>query len=625
MNMMRQWLDFVTPTKRHRSIADVAARVVRVQQTVRNCSDAALRQESRRLEFDFQAGQSKDETYPMAFALVREATRRTLGVEHFPVQLYGGYQLMHRRIVEMDTGEGKTLTAILPLYLHSLMGRGVFLSTANDYLAQRDAEEMSPILERLGRTIGVIQSCMADDERRLNYQCDITYGTASEFGFDILKDRMKRRNGQEHLRVGRSRLYAMIVDEADSLLIDEASTPLIVASTPPAVESSVEHAFQWAASHADKGRESIHYVYEKGQDKISLTNEGRLWVQQLTKRTELNQLSLLDCYEHMERAIKALRNFHRDQHYIVQTDQIHLVDEHTGRFAEGREWHDGIQQAIQAKEGVGLTMPSGQLGRMTLQTFFVSFEHLSGMSGTIRHSANEFRKVYQLRYVNVPPHRKNLRRRWPPLVFASERDKFLAIAAEAATQIQAGRSVLVGTRSIAASERLSRELRSLGVAHQILNATQSEHEATVISQAGQTGRVTIATNMAGRGTDIKVSAAVKAVGGMHVIVSELHDSPRIDRQLIGRTARQGDPGSYRIFSSDQDEVLRTAAGLQRDVDSPSRSSTASKRISARHITVAQQRVEKRNEIRRRALFEHEKKRLQQLQQSGFDPLLDIVE
>lgn len=623
--MMRQWLSFIKPKQGHRSLTDVAARVIHAQQIIRNCSDTALRHESRRLEFDFQAGQTNDQTYPMAFALVREATRRTFGFEHFPVQLYGGYQLMHRSIVEMDTGEGKTLTALLPLYLHSLMGRGVFLSTANDYLAQRDAQEMRPILERLGRTIGVIQSCMTDDDRRSNYRCDITYGTASEFGFDILRDRMKRRSGQEQLCVGRSRLYAMIVDEADSLLIDEASTPLVVASSPPAMEPSIEQAFRWAAAHAKAGRESLHFDYAKGQDKITLTKEGRLWVQQVSARSDLNQLSLLDCYEYMERAIKVLRNFHRDQHYVVSADHIRLVDEHTGRFAVGREWHDGIQQAIQAKEGVPLSMPSGPLGRMTLQTFFVSFEHLSGMSGTIRHSAYEFRKVYQLCYVNIPPHRKNLRQRWPQLVFNSEQEKFRAIAAEAVAQIQVGRSVLIGTRSIAASERLSRQLRDLGVQHQILNATQSEHEATIISQAGQAGRVTIATNMAGRGTDIKVSAAVRAAGGMHVIVSELHDSPRIDRQLIGRTARQGDPGSYRIFASDEDEILRIAAGLHRGDESSASSLTASTRISAQQISFAQRQVEKRNEIRRRTMFTQEKKRLQQLQQSGFDPLLDIVE
>lgn len=594
-------------------------RIIRQQSKLADLDADQLIRESRRLEFTVRSGQSLSQLIPDAFALVRQATKLVRGIEHYPVQLTAGAALVDRKIVEMDTGEGKTLTALLPLFLFSLRGRGAMLATANDYLAGRDARDAQQILKLLGKSVGAVTAESTDSGRRKAYQCDITFGTANEFGFDLLRDRGKRRAGENGQCVSRGDLHAIIVDEADSLLIDEATTPLVIASPAPQIRDDVWAAYQWADQHATKATEKQEFVFDHRQEKIELTAKGYRWARSLPLPTTLRKMSPVDSIEFLERAIKVHRNFQNGQHYVVHNGEVLLVDENTGRFGHGRQWQDGIQQAIQAKEGLDPTMPNGQMGRVTLQTFFLAFEHCSGMSGTARQAAGEFKKIYRMSYLRVQPHRKNLRERWPDRFFSSEEEKYAAIAEEVSQVIKAGRCVLVGTRSIESSNRLCYVFDRAGINYRLLNASQSSEEADIIAQAGQAGNVTIATSMAGRGTDIELSDEARKSGGLHVILSELHDSARIDRQLVGRCARQGDPGSFRRFLAGDDLILKIAIGLV-----PNAGNTLKAVRSVSGLVSAQQMVEQRRRIQRKSLFDQEKKRIKQLSQSGFDPLLDYI-
>jgi preprotein translocase subunit SecA len=604
-------------------------------------SEEDLRRQSRALRFRVKSGEPSWKLLPEAYSLVREAARRTIGLEHYDVQMLGGIVLFRGGIAEMETGEGKTLTATLPLYLRALSGKGCHLATVNDYLARRDAEWMGPIYRLLGLTVGVIETQMPQAERRKSYACDITYGTAKEFGFDFLRDRLLlRENGQlaggngssmagggANLRgeqpVQREAFFAL-VDEADSVLIDEARTPLIISSLPGEAERITACCYMWSASVADQFQEGEDYQYDHEKRTVELTIGGRQRVRWLSKPELMNSVGLIDIYEYAERAIKVAREFFLDQHYVVRDGEIVIVDESTGRLAEGRKWRAGIHQAIEAKEGVKVTVPTSQAARVTIQDFFLRYRHLAGMTGTARSSAREFRKVYRLSVVAIPTNRPNIRFKEPDRIFASGDQKWAAVVEEVERLHRLGRPVLIGTRSIDRSEALSRRLADAGIPHQVLNAHRIAEEAQIVARAGEPGRVTVATNMAGRGTDIKLGDGVAELGGLHVIVTELHDSARIDRQLMGRCGRQGDPGTQRQYLALDDDILVAGFGPQKAARLRASGSSGNGGLMRwrRVFRAAQNRVESRNFRGRRVLLHYEKQRRKMQLEMGQDPYLD---
>jgi preprotein translocase subunit SecA len=606
----------------------------------RHQSDQVLRKESLSLRYRAKAGERLSHLLPQAYGLVREAGRRTIGMRHFDVQILGGIALFHGCIAEMDTGEGKTLTATLPMYVHALRGKGAHLATVNDYLAARDAQLKGPIFELLGMSVGVIQTDMSRPQRRKSYAADITYGTAKEFGFDFLRDRLViRRIKQERLEfldgVGESRgkgggerpvqrdPYFALVDEADSILIDEARTPLIISAIGTGAEESIKATFNWSAEAAHLFREDEHYEYDHEKRKIELTAAGRQLVRAIPHPESMNGVGLIDAYEYIERAIKVSRDFLRDQHYVVNDKgEIVIVDEFTGRLAEGRKWRDGIHQAIEAKEGVDVTVDTGQAARITIQDLFLRYPVLAGMTGTALTSAREFRKIYKTLVVRIPTNRPVQRVRLPDLVYKTGEQKWKSIVDEIVDRHKQGRPVLIGTRTIDKSELLSKMLHQHGIEHQVLNAHHIASEAEIVALAGQRSKVTVATNMAGRGTDIKLGEGVAELGGLHVIVTEIHDAARIDRQLAGRCGRQGDPGSFRVFVSLDDDILSTGF-------SPSGANKLRKRLQGYSgeprsslFRRAQRKVERRHLRDRMILLHHEKQRKKMQRELGQDPYLD---
>ena len=600
-----------------------------------------LRKQSLALRYRAKSGESLDRLLPEAFALVRAAAGRTLGMEHYDVQLLGGIAMHHQSIAEMQTGEGKTLTATLPMYLSSLTGRPVHLATANDYLARRDAEWMGPVYRALGLTVGVVESQMPHLQRQRAYQSDVTYGTAKEFGFDFLRDRLMIRRklegetdllagmlGQTHRATGEGTLqrdpYFVLVDEADSLLIDEARTPLIISAMPGEDYDVTIETYRWAASVADQFTEDSDYEYDHQKKTVTLNAAGRRRVRELYKPDGLAAVGMFDLYEHAERAIKVAREFLLDRHFVIQDGEVVIVDEFTGRLAEGRKWRAGIHQAVEAKEGVEITVETNQAARITVQDYFLRYERLAGMTGTAADSARELKKIYKLRFIAVPTNKPVCRKSLSDLVFGTMDDKWQAIVEEVLELNRNGRPVLIGTRSIDKSEILAKQLRAKNIDLQVLNANNIVAEAEIVADAGRHGRVTVATNMAGRGTDIKLEDGVSELDGLHVICTELHDSARIDRQLIGRCGRQGDPGTFRQYLSLDDDILlhglgpRKAASLKK---LGARSSSRHDRL-ATSFRRAQSRVERQHFRQRRLLMHHERERRKIQQQMGQDPYLD---
>jgi len=614
------------------------------EQSYKGLSDREIRKQSLALRYRARSGESLARLLPESYALVRVASERVLGMRHYDVQMLGGIALFKGAIAEMETGEGKTLTATLPVYLRALMGHGSHLATVNDYLAARDAEEMAPIYEALGLTIGVIQTDDSRDQRREAYHCDITYGTAKEFGFDFLRDRLLlRRMGRqlsEFLGEGSSQRweeagdkpvqresYYCVVDEADSILIDEARTPLIIGSIGEDAVEQITQTYAWSAHHASLYEENDDYEYDHEKRKVELTYAGRQRVRALPKPDLVSDMGLVDLYEYSERAVKVFRDFHLDQHYVVVDGEITIVDESTGRLAEGRKWRDGIHQAIEAKENVEITVATGQAARITIQDLFLRYRYLGGMTGTARSATREFRKVYKLNVIQIPTNRPNQRKQWQDEVSGNADAKWAAIVDEVRRVHEEGRPVLIGTRSIEKSETLSRQLDDAGINHQVLNAHEVEREADIVAQAGHGGKVTVATNMAGRGTDIKLSDGVADIGGLHVICTELHDSARIDRQLIGRCARQGDPGSFRQFMSLDDDVLREAHGREKS-ERIAKQGEERDRVSpqfASQTRKAQAKVEKKHYRDRATMLHHEKERKKIQREIGQDPYLDSAD
>ncbi len=514
-------------------------------------------------------GETTDDLLPEVFAATREVAKRVTGQRHYDVQLIGGVVLHQGKIAEMKTGEGKTLTATLPVTLNALSGRGCHVITVNDYLAKRDTQWMGRIYHALGLTIGCIQhdeAFLFDPEwespdprlerlrpvsRQEAYGADITYGTNSEFGFDYLRDNMVVSIDQ---CVQRGLVYA-IVDEVDNILIDEARTPLIISGQ---AEQATDRFYQFAQI-VKQLRQGRHYEVDLKHRSATLTEEGIDRVEQLAEIPEGESIydeRYVELTHHLEQALKAHAVFHRDKDYIVRDDEVIIVDEFTGRMMHGRRYSEGLHQAIEAKEGVRVRRQNVTMATITYQNYFRMYEKLAGMTGTAKTEAEEFTRIYNLEVVSVPTHRPMIRDDFGDLVFKNERGKFNAVVADIQDMQAAGRPVLVGTTSVDTSERLSDLLLRKGIQHDVLNAKQHEREATIVADAGQPGHVTIATNMAGRGTDIVLGPGVKEAGGLHIIGTERHEARRIDNQLRGRAGRQGDPGSSRFYVSLEDDLMR---------------------------------------------------------------------
>jgi len=607
-------------------------------------SDYDLKKMSLSLRYRARSGEPLERLLVEAFALVREAGRRKLNMRHFDVQLLGGAAVHFKSIVEMQTGEGKTLTATLPLYLAALEGKGAHLATVNDYLAKRDSDWMRPVYETLGMKVGCIQSQMPQPERAKQYKCDITYGTANEMGFDFLRDRLLKRRigegqrdlfgamlgqtGSGHEEPVQGELNFMLVDEADSILIDEARTPLIISALPGEEEQREAEAYRWAAKVAPDFEEDEHYEYDHKEKTVELTLAGRRRVREYPKPDAMDRMPLSTIYEHVERAVKVKREMYLDRQYVVRDGEIVIVDEFTGRLGEGRKWRAGIHQAVEAQEGVDITFATSQAARITVQDFFLRYNRLAGMTGTASTSARELRKIYTCRVIPVPTNRPPIREKLTTLVFGTADDKWQAIIEDIVEQHQLGRPVLVGTRSIDKSEILSRLLQLRGIEHTVLNARHIEQEAEIVAQAGQPGKVTVATNMAGRGTDIRLGEGVLELGGLHVICTELHESQRIDRQLIGRCGRQGDPGTFRQFLALDDEILETGYGPKKGAALKERglALAGSGPLSGFDALFykSQRKVERRHFHDRKVLLYHEKERQKMQRQMGQDPYLDTA-
>ena len=539
-------------------------------------NDEQLRKRSLSLRYRAKSGEPLSKLLVEAFALVREAGRRTIKMRHFDVQLLGGIAMFHRSIAEMQTGEGKTLAATLPMYLYALVGKGCHLATVNDYLAHRDAEWMAPIYRALGMTVGVVETQMSQDDRRKAYQCDVTYGTAKEFGFDFLRDRLLLRRiseGQSDLLGGmlghrnessekpvQGAAFFALVDEADSILIDEARTPLIISALPTEEQKLELECYRWSSAVADQFVDEEDYDFDHEKKTVELTREGRQKVRTLDKPPELDTMGMVNIYRFIERSILVEREYKLDRQYVVRDGEIVIVDEFTGRLAEGRKWREGLHQAVEAKQGVEVTVATGQAARVTIQDFFLRYEKLAGMTGTAIDSAAEMRRIYRCHVLPIPTNRPAIRQRLRTQVFGTEEAKWEAVVEEVCELHGQGRPMLIGTRSIDKSEVLSRLLVERGIPHEVLNANHIAAEAEIVSHAGEEGKVTVSTNMAGRGTDIKLGPGVADLGGLHVILTEMHDASRIDRQLSGRCGRQGDPGTYRQYLALDDDLLLAGLG-----------------------------------------------------------------
>jgi preprotein translocase subunit SecA len=515
-------------------------------------SDTDLQAKTAEFRSRLEQGESLDDMLPETFAVVREASKRTIGMRHFDVQIMGGQVLYEGRIAEMKTGEGKTLVATLPVYARALEGRGVHLVTVNDYLARRDAEWMGPIYQFLGLTVGVIQHGLDSAQRRAAYNCDVTYVTNNEVGFDYLRDNMA---WQVEDLVQRE-LYFALVDEVDSILIDEARTPLIISG--PSQESG--ELYEKFAQIIPRLKKDEDYTVDEKAHAVPITEAGVAKVEKMLGIQNLYDQRNIELAHQLNAALKAWNLFHRDQQYIVKDGEVIIVDEFTGRLMYGRRYSDGIHQAIEAKEGIKVRGEDQTLATITFQNLFRLYDHLAGMTGTAKTEEREFRDIYGLDVVVVPTNMPMVRKDNSDIVYKSEKAKFEAVVDEIIAEHKKGRPVLVGTRSIEKSELLAAMLRRKGVECNVLNAKYHEQEAEIIKDAGQTAQVTIATNMAGRGTDIKLGDGVAKNGGLHIIGTERHESRRIDNQLRGRSGRQGDPGSSRFYVSLEDEVMRLFGG-----------------------------------------------------------------
>jgi preprotein translocase subunit SecA len=657
--MLDQMLAKVFGTKHEREIKamrPLIAAINDMEPKVREMSDEQLARQTIVFREQLAQGASLDDLLIPAFAAVRETGRRVVNMRHFDVQLIGGTVLHRGKIAEMKTGEGKTLVATLPVYLNALAGKGVHVVTVNDYLARRDSEWMGKIYKALGMTVGVIVHDIDDSERRNNYLCDITYGTNNEYGFDYLRDNMKFRitdcAQREH--------FFAIIDEVDSILIDEARTPLIISG--PSEESTDKYYKinriipRLVRGEVIDGKEpgvkytTGDYTVDEKHRSVALTEEGSIKVEKLLGLNNLYDAINMETNHHVQQSLKAHVSFLRDRDYVVKDDEVIIVDEFTGRLMPGRRWSDGLHQAVEAKEGVKIQRENQTLATITFQNYFRMYKKLAGMTGTADTEAAEFEKIYKLDVVQIPTNRPMQRLEFSDIVYRTEEEKFRNAAKEIKELNEKGQPVLVGTISVDKSEKLSGILKKMGVRHEVLNAKNHEREAFIVAQAGSKGAVTVSTNMAGRGTDIllggnpdfrtrerlrkenkdpdaipkaewdavfesvkaqtdKEHEEVVALGGLHIVGTERHESRRIDNQLRGRSGRQGDPGSARFYLSLQDDLMRIFGGqrmqnlmlrLGMEEDVPIESNMISKRIAA-----AQKAVEAQNFAQRKHVLEYD--------------------
>lgn len=605
-----------------------------------------LRAISMKLRGRSRAGQSLDRLLPEAFGLVSVASQKTLGLRPFDVQLAAGVILHHGALAEVATGEGKTLIASLPTYLNALTSQGVHVTTVNDYLARRDAEWVGPIYDLLGLSVGILQMQMPDAQRVQAYKADITYGTASEFGFDFLRDRMKlsqlkgqsmpfwapwsraaspsaigqREQGQQVQRT----LNFALVDEADSIFIDESRTPLIIAMPNRLASPEEQIVYRWANQVALQMVPGQHFTLDEKKQNFELTDTGKQLMRWSKPPFGPHSHAMDKLQEHIERALQAHYKFRRDQQYMIEDDKVVIIDEYTGRRMPDRHWREGLHQAVEAKEGAPITLASDHAAQVTYQKYFKLYKKLAGMSGTAVQNFWELRRVYKLWVVCAPTNRPVIRKQLPDRIFPTEDAKFDAVVKEVARLQEQGRPVLIGTRSVFKSEDLSNRLQQAGVDHQVLNARFHDNEAVVIAQAGQRGRVTIATNMAGRGTDIKLGPGVAEAGGLHVLGTERHEARRVDRQLAGRAGRQGDPGSCQFFLSLEDELLESLGPRLQDrlKERGRKGGNFSWQKYQSLFTYAQKCHERKHRRQRIDLMMYEKQRQEVLKDLGADPFVD---
>lgn len=581
-------------------------------------SDDELRGKTAEFKQRLENGESLEDILFEAYAAVREAFKRTIGVRLFDVQLMGGVVLHEGDIAEMKTGEGKTFVAVQPLYLNGLAGRGVHLVTVNDYLAKRDAEWTRPVYELLGSSVGSIQNLMPFAERREAYACDVTYGTNSEFGFDYLRDNMAVSLDQT---VQRSHAFA-IVDEVDSILVDEARTPLIISGEP---ETAAQTYYAFARVARDLEGAPATRKTAKGLDETELSGADYLYDEkfktvspaQTTIEKVERAIGIDNLYDpknvslvnHLMQALKAESLYKRDVDYVVQGGEVKIVDEFTGRIMEGRRWSEGLHQAIEAKEGVSIREENVTLASITLQNYFRLYEKLAGMTGTAKTEEKEFVEIYNLNVVEIPTNRPVARADENDFIFKTPEAKFAAVLEDIVERHEEGQPVLVGTIAVETSEYLSELLKRKGIPHNVLNAKEHEREGEIIKDAGQRGAVTIATNMAGRGVDIKLGDGVLDLGGLYVLGTERHEARRIDNQLRGRSGRQGDPGETRFYLSGQDDLVRLFAGdriynimnrFKIPDDQPMEASILSKQIEN-----AQKKVEEQNFVARKNVLKYD--------------------
>ncbi|HSK85284.1 MAG TPA: preprotein translocase subunit SecA [Rubrobacter sp.] len=519
---------------------------------IEKLSDPELQKKTDEFRERLAGGETLDDLLPEAFAVVREVSRRTLGMRPFDEQIMGGIVLHEGKIAEMKTGEGKTLAATMPVYLNALEGKGVHVVTVNDYLARRDAAWMGEIYTFLGLEVGLIQESMDFAERKVAYHSDVAYGTNAQFGFDYLRDNIATSTDQLVQR----ELNFGIVDEVDSILVDEARTPLIISGMP---ETAADVYYRFAAI-VPRLKSGEDYEVDEKKQQVAPTESGVEKVEMALGLENLYDDVNTNLVNHLNQALRAQTLFHRDDEYIVTDGQVYIVDEFTGRVLEGRRYSEGLHQAIEAKEGVEIKEENQTVATITIQNFFRMYDKLSGMTGTAATEADEFMHTYKMEVVSIPTHEEMIRDDKDDLVYKTEKSKHKAVVEDIIERNKQGQPILVGTVSVDVSERLSALLNRRGIAHNVLNAKQHEREAEIIAGAGERGAVTIATNMAGRGTDIKLGEGVPELGGLYVLGTERHEARRIDNQLRGRSGRQGDPGESRFYLSFEDELLRLFGG-----------------------------------------------------------------
>ncbi len=691
--MGARWFNLVkallgTPSQRRLARGGLQIDAIRYwEKRYSTLSDADIRREAMLLRGRARSGESLDKMLPEAFGLGVVACWRHLRLEPFDVQLAAGVVLHQGGLAEVATGEGKTLVAILPAALNALQGKGVHVTTVNDYLARRDSEWTAPVHSALGLSVGMLQSKASDDMRIASYKADITYGTASEFGFDFLRDRLKvKSQGSQGApfwapwtaqgsyvqppdpKAQRGHHYAL-VDEADNVFVDEARTPLIIGAPTRLAKEEEQVVYRWADQLAKSMIRDEHFYLDEKKNKVELTDKGRTLARYSNPPVGPHSHAMDKLHEHMERAIQANHRYRRDQHYMIDNDKVVIIDEFTGRPMPDRHWQEGLHQAVEAKENAPITTAGDHAAQITYQSYFRLYTKLSGMTGTAAQNFFELFRVYKLWVVCVPTNRPGLRKNLPDLVFPNEDVKFDAIVESIKQMRAADRPVLIGTRSVDKSEKLSKRLTAAGIEHQVLNARPDKHgrEAEIVAQAGRRGNITISTNMAGRGTDILLGGNpefmawdrlktkytsrldvphevwrstvhevevqekiieerwhVQQAGGLHVIGTERHEARRIDRQLVGRSARQGDPGSCQFFLALDDELLEGLGADQQNrlIELGRKGGPGPWEPYLPLFYKAQRRLERRHYKQRVELMVYQRQRQEILKELGADPYVD---